>query len=280
MLSILLTITLILCLLQATVFSEDFLRRQIDKSGYVSYAMGDLIDALSFQAEPVGFSKDVIRSAITGDMLKADIYREISFIYEDTDKTINAETMKKNIENALLTVINASGNINDETGLTDARKNDLASFSEKAAPIYIGAVSIPFAGEIHDTLKIMKDANITGIAGFGQIALACALILLFGAKHKLSRRRRAGYIMNAVTGAVLILGIPTAYLYFNGWLELIPISDKPLYALTVRYLSSVIQIIWIFIGIMAVIWLCGMLYRRAYMAAVKDGRRFKLITRI
>jgi hypothetical protein len=255
------------------VFSESFFRRQIDKSNYEVFLREELVDTLTAYGAPDGFDAGVFRAVVSDDILKADIYRQVSLIYEASDKGFDADAMTQRFQSALYAAADKSGG-----ELTDEQKNAADALAAKATAAYAGMVSIPFVDQIHEILQQVKDTNGIGIAGFSSIILGCLLVLLFAGKQRISRRRRAEYLMNAVAGAALILGVPSGYLYFNGWLKKIPITDQALYALSQQYIYSVMQVIIVFIGIMAAIFVCCFLYRRAYINSRKNGHRFTLLT--
>jgi hypothetical protein len=269
--SILLTIALVLCLLQATVFNGSFFRQQIDKSNYEVFLREELVDTLAAYGADGGFGASVFRAAVSDDVLRADIYRQVSLIYDASGKGIDTEATTENFRAALYA---AAGNGGE---LTDEQKSAADALADKATVTYVGMVSIPFVDQIHEILQQVKDTNGVGIAGFSSIILGCLLVLLFAGKHRVSRRRRAEYLMNAVAGAALILGVPSVYLYSSGWLKKIPITDQALYALSQQYIYSVMQVIVLFIGIMAAVFVCCFLYRRAYISSRKNGHRFTLL---
>ena len=254
------------------MFSEAFLRRQVDKSRYEIFLKEELVDALIVYGASDNIGAGVFQRAVSDDVLKADIYKQISLMYENSDKGVDEGLVRQNFQTALYEAVSNGGD------LTAEQKSAADSLADKAAAEYVNTVSIPFVDMIHDILNEVKTVNYTGIAGFAAISLALALILLFAAKHRISRRRRAEYLMNAVAASALILGVPSGYLYFSGWLKKLPIPDGALYALSQQYIYSALQIIVLFIIILAVVFVCCFLYRRAYINSRKNGRRFTLLT--
>ena len=273
-LSILLTVTFTLCLLQVTVFDESFLRAQINKSRYETFLRAELMDTLSAYGAADNIGAAVFQGAVTGDIMKADIYREAGVIYAGGEGA-DAAAVSQGFKTAVYAAMTPPGG-----SLSADQKAEADNLADKCAAAYMSAVNIPFAGQIHDILLPVKQTNAIGIAGFAAIDAACALVLLFGAKHIVSRRRRSEYIMNAAAGAALILGVPSGYLYFSGLLDRIPITDPALLTLARQYVNAVLQTAGLFVAILAVIFVCCLLYRRAYINAKRNGRRFTLLSHL
>jgi hypothetical protein len=277
MISLLLTITVVLCLLQITVFDQGFLRRQIERSRYSENIMLEVQETLSSFGMGSGFSEGFFVRTISQDMLNADIFREISRIYDGSEKRVADNRFSENLRADLTAYVEAQTGIqNTDEELTYDQQYAIDNLAEISTAAYVNIVSIPFTDQFFSVISHMRRINVWGLVLFIVLDAVCVLLVLISNKKKVSRRSKVECLMNGVSGAILIIGVPTVFLLFSGELRRISVSGRALYLLMQQYFDSVFQIVWILLGILAVIWLCGLLYRQAYILSKESGREFSL----
>jgi hypothetical protein len=277
MFSLLLTLTVVLCLLQVTVFEQGFLRRQIERSRYSENIMFEVQETLLSFGLGSGFSEGFFERTISQDMLDADIFREISRIYEGSGKRVADNRFNENLRAGLTAYVEEQTGIqNTNEELTYDQQYAIDNLAEISTAAYVNIVSIPFTDQFFSVISYLRRINVWGLVMFIVLDIVCILLVLISNKKKVSRRSKVECLMNGVSGAILILGVPTVFLFLSGVLRRISVSGQALYLLMQQYFDSVFQIVWILLGILVVMWLCGLLYRQAYILSKESGREFSL----
>jgi hypothetical protein len=276
--SITLAITIVLCLLQVTVFDQGFLRRQIERSRYPENIMNEVQVTLSSFGMGSGFSEGFFAEAVSQDMLTADIFREISRIYEDSrQRVVAGNRFNENLRAELTAYVEVqTGMQNTDEVLTYDQQYAINNLADISTAAYVNIVSIPFTDQFFSVMSHLRRISAWGLAVFILLDVVCILVVLLTNKRIVSRRDKVECLMNATAGAVLIIGIPAIWLAGSGVLRRISVSGQALYQLMQQYIASTFQIVWIMLGILAVIWLCGLLYRQAYLLSKESGREFSL----
>jgi hypothetical protein len=275
--SLLLAVTVVLCLLQVTVFDQSFLRRQIGRSRYAENIMKEVQETLSSFGMGSGFSEGFFADAISQDMLVADIFREVSRIYEDSGKTVAYNRFNENLRADLTAYVEVQiGVPYTYYGLASDQQDAINNLADISTAAYVNIVSIPFTDQSFSVLSHLRRMNILGLVIFVLLDLVCIAVVLLSNKKVVSRRGKVECLMNAIAGSILIFGVPILWLSVSGVLGRISVSGQALYLLMQQYFDSVLQIAWVLLGILAVIWLCGLLYRQAYILSKESGREFSL----
>ncbi|MDR3238855.1 MAG: hypothetical protein LBT44_02050 [Clostridiales bacterium] len=249
-----------------TVFEEDFFRQQIKKSHYVENITAELQETLSSYGMASGFDAEFFEQAVSRDMLEADIYREISRLYTSAGKKVDAKRFNEHLKEELLANIRSRSAAQEEDiVLSQEQQSALDYLADAATTAYVSIVSIPFTDQIFNVLRRLQKMNTWGLAGLTLLDALCVLILLLSGKNSVSRRGKVENLMNAIAGSAFVLIAPAIWLAWSGFLKRIYLSSKAYYSLLQQYFNSVMQMIWILIGIMAALWFLGLLYRQVYI---------------
>ena len=271
LLSMFLAVTVVLCLLQLTIFDQSFLRRQIERSGYSDNVMYEVQETLSSFGMGSGFSEGFFADAVSRDMLRADIFREVSRIYEDYGRSVVHNRFHENLRADLVAYVEAQ---NGE--ITYEQLQAIENLADVSTAAYVNIVSIPFTDQFYSIMSHMHQVSIWGLIVFILLDAVCVAAVLLRDKKRVSSRWKVESLMNSVAGAFLIVGIPMLLLAVSGVLRRISVSGRALHLLMQQYFSSVFQTTWVLLGILVVIWLCGLLYRQSYILSKKSGREFSL----
>jgi len=232
-LSLLFTVTACLAVLQLTVFDKNFFRRQIGQSMYAENLMENLQEILVSYGESSGFEEAVFREAVTMDMLRADVYREVSSLYEDTERKIDAGLFFNRMYQSLIEDAEKRGYI-----LTDEDKEAVIYLARVTTEAYIDIVSLPFTEQIFSILGKLQRINSMGLIGIVVLDLFCIVLLLICLP---SRRKKMEGIMHATAGSFLLMCVPALFLTFSDSLKRVPLTGKALYILSQKYIQGIVQ---------------------------------------
>jgi hypothetical protein len=242
-----------------TVFSEEFFKQQIEVSDYTENIMKDLQETLSSYGSASGFEPKFFRSAVSPDLLQADIYREISRIYGTTAYPIDTEGFKASLLQDLYKDVERQGRTEE---LTDESKEGLEYLANISTAAYYNLASIPFSNQISSLLQKAK-----GI--FRNILFMLIIIdivsLLFICFFGRSLRRKLECIINALAGSILIIVLPILALKLSNIIPRLNISNQALYYFFQSYVNSLFSTAGIFLLVMAALWGCIFLYRYSYI---------------
>jgi hypothetical protein len=261
----LLTLTVLVGILNLTVFSEEFFRQQIDRSNYSENTMETLQESLSSYGLVSGFDAAFFRKAVPIDTLQAEIYREVGRLYQSDSKKMDTDQFREDLLEKLYKNVEERG-----LEISEQEKEGIAYLADLSTLAYYNVVSIPFSNQISSLLQRAKDIFST----IFRILLACdlaALIIMLAAGR--SRRRKIDLVINSIAGSILLLGAPTLAVLINGSLKNIALSGKAIYYFSQSYISSAMQVIWIYVAIMAIAWICIFFYRLSYVGAKKRKSR-------
>jgi hypothetical protein len=234
------------------VFDEGFFRKQVEASDYSDNLMENLQETLVSYGRASGFGEAVFSEAVSMDMLRADILREVSRLYQETDKRIDAASFMRNLNKSLTDDAEKRGYELSQEGV-----EAVDYLSRVSAEAYVNIVSIPFNEQIFNVLGRLGAMNKTGIIVAALLDVACAALLLFSASNN---RKRAEGFMHAIAGAILMMGAPVLFLNFSETLRRLPLSGKALYQLSQQYIKSMAGSALIWMGVLGALWLCALIY--------------------
>jgi hypothetical protein len=169
-----------------------------------------------------------------------------------------------------------SGVQEESLSFTEDQINAVDYLAVASTSAYVNIVSIPFSDQIFAVLQRLSRMNLLGMIGLILLDAVCVLIILLSGKKMISRRRKVECLMNSAAGSILMIGVPVLWLNGSSVLKRISLSGRALYYLMQRYIESVTWIGWVLLGIMTVVWLCGLLYRQAYIVSKRNGRKYSL----
>jgi hypothetical protein len=264
--SLSLALTSILCLLQTTVFDEGFLRNQIEASGYADNLMETLQESLGSYGRASGFGETIFREAVSMDMLRADVLREVSRLYQMTDKRIDTSSFMRSLNQSLLDDVEKRGLDLSTEGIEAV--SYLARVSSEA---YASIVSIPFNEQIFNALSKLGSMNRIGIIGVGLLDIACIALLLTCASS--SRKRVEGF-MHAIAGAMLMMSVPAVFLTLSETLKRLPLTGKALYNLSQQYIKGMANFTLIGLGILSILWICALIYLISIIVAERNKNQY------
>ncbi|MDR1643770.1 MAG: hypothetical protein LBT59_29085 [Clostridiales bacterium] len=266
LLSILLALTVVAAVIQTSIFSEAFFRKQVDLSGYSSYIMDELQDSLSSYGMVSSFDSAFFKSAVSSDALQADIYREVSRLYGHEGMAINQDLFRETLVAKLYEDV-------EKRGLepTDNEREGIEYLADVSTEAYGTIVTIPFSRQISNlmlTAKSLMDKIFLGII-IADMAVLVNL-LLFGSSH----RKKFEGVANALAGALLMIGVPSVWVTTSGFYKNVALTSKALYYLVQSIVDEFFGLIWIYLAIMAVIWLLVFVSEIAYVQSKRKGHSY------
>jgi|GEM_PF-4272990 len=253
-LSVLCVLLSIILILKITIFNEEFFRKQLEKSNYTSNVMDEVQKKFKSYGAASGFDEDFFKGAVSMDMLKADIYREASRLYSDTDKQIDATGFRKIMHEKLLVNIEDRG-----INVADIDIEAIEYLSDVLTDAYVSVVSIPFTTQISRYIQTLGKVNGIALIVISAITLFCIRAIFI---VNSSRRKKSRYFMYALGGTFLMMIIPVLYAFTNNRISKIAISGRALYYLVQSYAKDFLNTFLILGGVFALLWLLLLAYRR------------------
>ncbi|MDR1914780.1 MAG: hypothetical protein LBQ68_09920 [Clostridiales bacterium] len=274
-LAMMLTVTMLLCMFHATIFNETFFREQIEKSGYVENLMDEVQETLTSYGMASGFSSEFFENVVSRDMLEADIYREISRVYSNSEKFIDTRRFNEQMKAELTAYVKS--NLSDPDAVIGLeQQNALDYLADTATEAYVSIVSIPFTEQIYSVIRQLSNMSLVRLAVLIALDVILIIAILLSGKDVVSKKRRIESLMNAIAASVLVLGVPMLIVIASGYIKRISLSGRALYFLLQQFFESIMLTTGVILGIMLLFWLCGLLYRQLYLQARRHGKRFSL----
>ena len=229
--------------LNGTICSPSFLKRQIEKSGYALAAAQELSENYLSYGAAGGVDNDTMRSLIDIASIEADMSLSVDALYSNGE-AVDYSAFRENTYNVLLDYANSQGHsVNDEV------KEGLQAMADACTSDYSNRTTIPFLSYLKPLVlncqeKWLEMAVLPVVA-----ALASAALLFLVNKP----RRWAAYMSQSFIGATLLC------IVLNIWARvLLPegeflLNPQSLRELVVCYASSAMQMTWICAGAFAVL---------------------------
>ncbi len=257
LLNLLLVATSLVLILNLTILNEDFLRKQIDKSSFVSNITNELLTQFNSYGVSAGFDEEFFQSAIPLSYIEADIYREVSRIYSDTDKHIDYQAFRDKLYNSFIENAKSRG-----YEITEKENTGILYLTDLCTSTYINKLQIPYSEQLSNVLN--KVDKIFNIIIFVLIILVIVLAIFILLINK-SKRKKTRYFMYSLAAAFLMISVPLIFLYLSDIFERISIGSKSLYTLFQTYIQSTLSLSVFFAFLMLLFWLFIFTYRRVVL---------------
>lgn len=262
LLAVLLTLVL---LVDTTLCSVDFLKKQIGASGFAALAAEELRDNYVSYGAAGGFPAEVMEGFVSAEEISAGIAGSAEALYAQGVESPQYPEREQAVYDALAAYVAGTGN-----ALSEESAEGIKTLAAICRADFEDKVTIPFLGYLRPML-VLVSSKVWLIAGCLAVSMVLALWLLF----TLNRPRRAAayvsqaFIAAAVCGALVPLSVKA--LLPRGQLI---ISPESLRVLIERYLDGVLGSMWPFVIILALLAaICGVLSVLLKGARPKAKRR-------
>jgi hypothetical protein len=212
------------------------------------------------------FDAAVFKSAVSSDALQADIYREVSRLYGKEGMAIDQGLFRSNLLAKLYEDVEKRGVVP-----TDIEREGIEYLADVSAEAYGSIVTIPFSRQISNlmlTAKGLMDKIFLGII-IADMAVLVNL-LLFGS----SQRKKFEGVANALAGALLMIGVPSVWITASGFYKNVAITSKALYYLIQSIVDEFFNLVWIYLAIMAIVWVLVFISEIAYLRSRRQGHSY------
>ena len=215
---------------QCTAMSQGYLKKQIEKSGYITYTLEDIKDSFVSYGLASGFEEDFCASLVTEERVRADLFREVLALFGADnagydEKAFEEELYQKLVQNAL----------DRNIAVDEENEKAVRMLAEEYIEVYTGHIEFPVADQISDLLQDMKTPLLLvgGISLFLILFTAVFLFFLYRRKYKF-----VAYCTYALSGAALLLGLPSLVVLLSGRIARLGVTNPALYFLLQDFLSG------------------------------------------
>lgn len=223
----------LLVVLQATVMSQNYLKKQIEDSGYAAYSLEEIKDSFVSYGLASGFEEEFCASLVTEERVKSDILREVSVLYaaEDSgydEKAFEEELYQKLVQNAL----------DRNIAIDEENEAAVRMLAEEYIKVYSGHIEFPVADQITEMLqKARQPLLFVGGAALVLIIFTTVFLsLLYRRKYKF-----VAYCTYALGGSFLLLGLPGLIILLSGRIERLGVTNQALYFLLQEFLGGIVS---------------------------------------
>ena len=246
LLCLFLTVLSLLSLLECTLLSPGFLKKQVDKSAYTAHVIEDM--------------EDIFTSVLTEEEVRADIYAEIDRLYAADATGADYGAFESQLYDKL------TANVKERNlEITESVDQALHYLAQMCAETYREGVGLPFASYAASALAAAKTPLLIGIAAMVVLSLF-VLGFLFALQKKNGFFRYAIY---ACSGAAVTLTVLALVVLLSGKIEKIGLTGKALYYLVTGYATQTVMLLFVAVGILlAAVLILALLYGFSVKRAV------------
>ena len=255
-----LTVLSLLSLLECTLLSPGFLKKQVDKSAYTAHVIEDMEDIFVSYGISSDFDEAFFTSVLTEEEVRADIYAEIDRLYAADATGADYGAFESQLYDKL------TANVKERNlEITESVDQALHYLAQMCAETYREGVGLPFASYAASALAAAKTPLLIGIAAMVVLSLF-VLGFLFALQKKNGFFRYAIY---ACSGAAVTLTVLALVVLLSGKIEKIGLTGKALYYLVTGYATQTVMLLFVAVGILlAAVLILALLYGFSVKRAV------------
>ncbi len=260
LLCLFLTVLSLLSLLECTLLSPGFLKKQVDKSAYTAHVIEDMEDIFVSYGISSDFDEAFFTSVLTEEEVRADIYAEIDRLYAADTAGADYDAFESQLYDKL------TANVKERNlEITESVDQALHYLAQMCAETYREGVGLPFASYAASALAAAKTPLLIGIAAMAVLSLF-VLGFLFALQKKNGFFRHAIY---ACCGAAVTLTVLALVVLLSGKIEKIGLTGKALYYLVTGYATQTVMLLFVAVGILlAAVLILALLYGFSVKRAV------------
>lgn len=251
----------VFAVVQATLFSQDYMISKMGDSGYFAMVADELKGELKSLGNASGLPESFAESFVSGLDINALERKYISAFYSGDNTLVDTKDFKQKLFDAL-------DNYMEENGIDKSKvsKENLSYFVDQASERYVNQISIPFFSYFANYIyKASTPVTVITIS-LAAVALIIAAIIVFTNRFI---HRRFRYLCYGCIGAFLAVTIIPAFVLLSGKISQINLNTRSIYNLFVSYANGVFMN---FLVCSAALLLLSavtfILYRRHYNRAV------------
>lgn len=255
----------VFAVVQATLFSQDYMLSKMGDSGYYAMVSDELKSELRSLCNASGLDESFAEDFVAELDINALEQRYISSFYSGDKTLVDTKDFKQKLFDALDKYM-------DEKGIDKSKtsKENLSYFVDQASERYVNQISIPFFSYFANYIyKASTPVTIITIS-LAAAALIIAAIIAFTNRFI---HRRFRYLCYSCIGAFLAVTIIPAFVLLSGKISQINLNTRSLYNLFVSYANGVFMN---FIVCSAALLLLSavtfILYRWHYNKAISHSR--------
>ena len=166
LLCLFLTVLSLLSLLECTLLSPGFLKKQVDKSAYTAHVIEDMEDIFVSYGISSDFDEAFFTSVLTEEEVRADIYAEIDRLYAADATGADYGAFESQLYDKL------TANVKERNlEITESVDQALHYLAQMCAETYREGVGLPFASYAASALAAAKTPLLIGIAAMAVLSL-------------------------------------------------------------------------------------------------------------
>ncbi len=218
--------------LQFTLLSSGYFKKQILDSNYVVYCLEELREGFISYGLASGFEEEFCASLVTEEQLKTDILQEVSALYAEgadsyDEQVFEEELYQKLVENAKSQNIAVDGE--NETAVR--------RLAQEYVKMYTEYTEFPVDDMIAELLQKAKLPILC--VGGGAIALIVFSAVLLSTFYR-RKYKFIAHCVYALGGSALLLGVPSAIVLFSGIISRLGVLNQGLYFLLQEFLGGIL----------------------------------------
>ena len=260
LLCLFLTVLSLLSLLECTLLSPGFLKKQVDKSAYTAHVIEDMEDIFVSYGISSDFDEAFFTSVLTEEEVRADIYAEIDRLYAADTAGADYDAFESQLYDKL------TANVKERNlEITESVDQALHYLAQMCAETYREGVGLPFASYAASALAAAKTPLLICIAARAGLSLFFVGILFSLPKKNCFFR----YTLYAFTGSAVTLTVLALVVLLSGKIEKIGLTGKALYYLVTSYATQTVMLLFVAVGILlAAVLILALLYGFSVKRAV------------
>lgn len=252
-------------ILEATVFSKDYMINAMGSCGYYSMVEDEFKSDMISLGNASGLDEDFSVNFVESLDIQTIEQDYISSFYSGEKTLVDTIAFKQQLYAAIDDYIIEKGL--DKNSMSPENLN---YFVDQASNIYVNQISIPFFSYIANYIHNLSTPMLVITIALAAFALIIAALIFFTNKYTHRRYRFLGYGCGGAFLAVVI--IPT-FVFISGKISQINLNTRSLYNLFVNYANGLFAWFFILAGILLVLTLiCFFLYRKYYKKATSHHR--------
>ena len=241
LLCLFLSLLALLVLVQSTLLSPGFMKKQVAKSEYAAHIIEDMEEIFVSYGISSDFDEAFFTSVLSESGVRADIEREIDRMYGAALGGADVDGFKNQLHQKLLANVGSRG-----IEVTDEVEDALQYLVQVCAETYQEGVSLPLATYASGMLRSVKTPLLMATGGIALLSVFILAFLFFIRRKKTFCR----FAIYAFSGSALTLAAGACLVLFSGRIERISISSKALYYLVTTYATQCIYFLLMLAGIL------------------------------
>ncbi len=243
--TVLLTVLAILLLLQTTVCSAAFMKKQVSRSSFADYAYSYLYDNFVSYGASTGFDADVITSTLSREQIIADMQQNVADLYKGDTAVYTRDTFRDQLNDVLLADL-SSRNIS----ITDETKTAVHIVADACRLDYANYVAIPLASQLYTIITKIERFIFPGIIG---TAVLCAVALFLMIRLAGGSRFGVRCLIFTFLASALLCTVGATALYPLLGLENFSLEPASIRTFVLTYLQNMFGSLGIFAAVYALV---------------------------